>query len=458
MTTPTAIPGARRAPVDVGQQATGTAVSADRDEEWAVRIVQAFAIALFVFPSNSVVKAVGANGYVASLVGLAAMAVWVCSVGFWHHNPFERRNPLRFGFALLWTSSLISYGLMSLSSQTERVQLASGRWLLQLAMMTGVAFVAAEGIRTLHGIRRVVRAVVLGASVASIVGLLQFTLQLDLSPHLRMLPGFELNWEGPAFDYRHGLTRVAGTAIHPIEFGVVGAMVLPLALWQARFASGSRAWRRWAPPLVISGSAVVSVSRSAVVGLVVALAVLLILIPAKDRALGFLLLPVGLVAVFLAVPGYYRTMSDFFLAGSTGTDPSVSARTDDYTLVAEELAGSPVFGQGPGRFIPSNALEILDNQYLATAIDLGLVGLVCLLVFLVLPMAMALSVRRRTLDPRVRWLCAALAGSALASVVCTFTFDSFSFPMFVGTQALIAGLAGACWSQHPITRGGEQAS
>jgi O-antigen ligase len=454
MATPT-MSWAERAPCD---RAAPTAGGANTDEEWPVRIVAAFAIALFVFPSNSVVKAVGANGYVASLVGLAALGVWVGAVGFGRHNPLERRSPLRIGVALLWIASLISYGLMSLSRQTDRVQLAGDRWLLQLAMVTGVAFVASEGIRTLDGLRRVVRAVVLGASVCSIVGLLQFTLRLDLTAYLRMLPGFELNLQAPNLEVRYGLTRVFGTAIHPIEFGVANAMVLPLALWQARFASGSRQWRRWAPPLLISGGAVVSVSRSAVVGLVIALAVLLTLIPAKDRALGFLILPVGLIAVFLAVPGYYRTMSDFFLAGGTGTDPSVSARTDDYSLVTEQLAGSVVFGQGPGRFIPGNALEILDNQYLATAIDLGLVGLTCLLVFLVLPMTMALSVRRRTHDPQVRWLCASLAGSALASVVCTFTFDSFSFPMFVGAQALIAGLAGACWSQHPITPRREQPS
>jgi hypothetical protein len=431
-------------------------VPAGRGEEWAVRILQAFAITLFVFPANAVVRAVGANGYVGSLVGLAALGVWVTAIGFGHYDPLKRRNPLRLGFALLWTSSLISYALMSLHRQPERVQLAGDRWVLQLAMMTGVAFVAADGIRTQEGIRRVVRAIALGASFCSILALLQFTLQLDLSPYLRMLPGLTVNWEVQALDTRQGLARVAGTATHPIELGVVSAMVLPLALWLARFDMGGSAWRRWVPALLLSGGAVVSMSRSAVVGLAGVLAVLLVLIPAKDRTVGLLLLPVGLVGIFIAVPGYYRTMSNFFVAGGTGTDPSVEARTDDYSLVAREMADSPVFGQGPGRFIPRNALEILDNQYLATAIDLGLVGLVCLLVFLALPMTMALSVRRRTLDPQIRWLCAALAGAALASVACTFTFDSFSFPMFVGTQALIAGLAGACWSQHPITREGDR--
>jgi hypothetical protein len=42
-------------------------------------------------------------------------------------------------------------------------------------------------------------------------------------------------------------------------------------------------------------------------------------------------------------------------------------------------------------------------------------------------------------------LCAALAGAALAAAVCSLTFDSLSYPMFVGVYALIIGLIGAGW-------------
>jgi hypothetical protein len=57
----------------------------------------------------------------------------------------------------------------------------------------------------------------------------------------------------------------------------------------------------------------------------------------------------------------------------------------------------------------------------------------------------ALGARSRSADPRLRDLCAALAGAELAAVVCSYTFDSMSFPMFVGVQALVAGLIGAAW-------------
>jgi O-antigen ligase len=90
-------------------------------------------------------------------------------------------------------------------------------------------------------------------------------------------------------------------------------------------------------------------------------------------------------------------------------------------------------------------LHVLDNQYLTTAIELGLLGVVALAFYLVCPVVVALAARRRAIDPELRDLCAALAGASLAAVLCAATFDGFSFPMFFNLQALIAGLAGAVW-------------
>ena len=88
---------------------------------------------------------------------------------------------------------------------------------------------------------------------------------------------------------------------------------------------------------------------------------------------------------------------------------------------------------------------ILDNQYLKTAIELGLIGVVVLVAFFLVPLISALVARRRSGDPELRLLCAALAGAALAAGVCSLTFDSLSFPMFTNVHALVIGLIGACW-------------
>jgi hypothetical protein len=73
------------------------------------------------------------------------------------------------------------------------------------------------------------------------------------------------------------------------------------------------------------------------------------------------------------------------------------------------------------------------------------VGLVALAIFFLVPLISALVARRHSEDPELRMLCGALAGATLAAMVCSFFFDSLSFPMFSGVYALVIGLIGACW-------------
>jgi hypothetical protein len=72
------------------------------------------------------------------------------------------------------------------------------------------------------------------------------------------------------------------------------------------------------------------------------------------------------------------------------------------------------------------------------------VGVLALIVFLLVPAIVALGARRRSTDPELRLLCAALAAAGLVAPVCSLTFDSLSFPMFVNVYALVIGLTGAC--------------
>jgi O-antigen ligase len=121
------------------------------------------------------------------------------------------------------------------------------------------------------------------------------------------------------------------------------------------------------------------------------------------------------------------------------------ARVYDYPEVERLVYQAPWFGHGGGTYLPENLMYILDNQYLKTAIELGLVGVVVLAAYFLVPLISALVARRRSSDPELRLLCAALAGAALAAAACSLTFDSLSFPMFSNVYALVIGLIGACW-------------
>lgn len=409
-----------------------------------VVLLQFFAVTLFVFPSNSVIRIVGANGYVAAIAGLVCLGVWFLNVILGAHNPFAIRNPTQLMLAIVWASTLTSYLMLSIKGTDPVRKMAADNNILALLAISGVALMTAEGLRSLDQVRAVVRALAWGASFSAAVGVIQYVLNLDLAAQIALaMPGFDLSGPSSAIGVRFGLTRVAGTALSPIEFGVVCGMILPLAIWLALSTRDAHRWTRWAPVVLLLGGVVVSVSRSSVVAVVVGLAVFTPMLPAKERLAMVVMAPVALTAVFVFVRGYFATMFEY-IAGAT-SDPSVTTRTDDYAFVDEMILKEPIWGHGPGWYIFRNAVEITDNQYILTAINLGLIGVLALLVLLLGPGVVSLGTRRRTSDPDVRLLCAAVASACLAGTVCSATFDSLAFPMFAGVSALLAGLAGATW-------------
>lgn len=425
----------------------------DPGEETSVRLLQIFSISLFLFPSNAVLSVVGASGYVASLLGLLCFGVWGVATLLGLHHPMMYRSPIRIGFGLLLISTLTSYSLFNLYVQPATEKLGADRWLIQLLSMMGVAFVAAEGLRSFGAVRRVATTLVWAGSFSAVVAVLQYFFGYNLSTYLVQIPGLTVNSEATSFQPREGLIRVAGTGIHPIEFGVVSGLLLPLAICLALYGDRDKPFLRWTPSFLLAFGSVVSVSRSAVLAVVAGMTLFVVLLPVGKRVMGLLLAPIGVVAAFALAPGFLRTITGFFSAGSA--DPSVQARTDDYPLAQELIAETPWFGRGPNNYNPSNPLEIFDNQYLGTAVTLGVLGLLAVVVYMVLPLTTAMSARRRLNDGELRSFGGAVAGSAAATVLCSVSFDSLSFPMFVGVQAMIAGLAGALWCM--ARAGGDEA-
>ena len=410
---------------------------------YAVPILQLFALTVMLIPSDTVIGAIGAQGYAAALVGMFAFAAYLAMILFGLHDPLRHRHPVRTVLCLVWISVLASYVAMDFGTLTVSEAAAADRLLLQLAVITGVALVAAEFVTSLHDVRRVLRALAWGGAFCGVVAALQYWISLDITPFLRDLPGFSVNFDNPAIVDRAALNRVSGTSITAIELGVVGGMLLPLAIYLAIYDTDRSARWRWAPVALIALAIPTSVSRSAVISTVLALAVLVVLMPAPQRLVALCATPLALAAVFMSAPGVIGTLSAFFGAGTN--DDSVQARLYDYPEVERLVEQAPWLGHGGGTYMPVDPMLILDNQYLKTAIELGLIGVVVLAAFFLVPLISALVARRHSDDPEFRLLCAALAGAALSAGVCSLTFDSLSFPMFVNVYALVIGLIGACW-------------
>jgi hypothetical protein len=409
-----------------------------------VPILQLFALAVMVIPSDTVIRAIGAQGYAAALVGWFAFAALMAAVALGLHDPARHRHPIRGVLCAFWLSVLVSYVVMDRSALTAAQAAAADRFLMQLAIITGVALLAAECLTSLRDVRRVLRALNWGGAFCGVVAALQYWISLDITPYLRALPGFSMNFDHPEIDTRDALSRVFGTSITPIELGVVAGMLLPLAIYLAMYETERTAWKRWAPVALIALAIPSSVSRSAIISVALALSVLIVLLPTRQRLVALCLGPLGVAGVFMSAPGVIGTLTAFF--GSASSDDSVRARLYDYPEVERLVHQAPWFGHGGGTYlVPENPNYILDNQYLKTAVELGLVGLVVLIAYFLVPLICALVARRYTSDPELRLLCAALAGAALAAGVCSVTFDSLSFPMFSNVYALVIGLIGASW-------------
>ena len=413
----------------------------------AVVMVQAFAVAVMVFPSDIIIKAVGADGYPAILIAYAMLLAWVAATLFGFHNPLRYRYPVRMALLTLWLVSLVSYVFIDPAIVTPLEQASGDRWLMQLAGVTGVILVTAECLRSLEDIRRVLRALTWGGAFCGIVALLQFRLSLDITPYLRwLLPGFSLNGiaSGNAEIILRGtLNRAFGTAIDPIELGVSAGMLLPLAVYLAMWDTKRSGFGRWFPVFCIAAASTASVSRSAVLAIVVSMGVFVVAMRPVQRLKAIAATPLVLAVIFLSSHGLIGTLKSFIVAGTN--DPSIAHRVNNYPFVEQMVAKAPWFGQGGGTYIAKTAVNIFDNQYLTTAVELGLVGVVALVFFFLWPATAALVARKRAADPELRDLAAALAGAALAGAVCSATFDSLSFPMFVNLEALVLGLIGAVW-------------
>ena len=155
-----------------------------------------------------------------------------------------------------------------------------------------------------------------------------------------------------------------------------------------------------------------------------------------------------------ARPGLLGTLVGNLL--HTSSDPDVTHRQQDLARSGFLLANSVWFGRGFNTFIPKEftppgqPVASLDNQYLGTLIETGIVGLVSLILLLIIWMFTALGARRRAHDERTRDLGLALTASSLVLIVGFYVFDVFSFDVIANTMFVLLGITGALWRLAPV--------
>lgn len=399
-------------------------------------------VVLLLWPSAMRVSGLGAAGAPIVIFGVLAFGLWA----------FERVKGSRWtlglparllaAVGLLSASLILSYVRANLRPDLDLLELsAADRGLMTVLASVGVLLFVASVVRTEDRLRSAIRYIVLAGSVAALLGVVEFFTGFNPVP-LVQLPGLDeqaSNWDNG----RSGFTRVFATAAHPIEYSVVMAMVLPLALHLAFRAEGRRQWWLWWTCVALLGAVLpMTVSRTAVLALA---AVGLVLFPGWSwrRRINMLFAAlVGVVGMRAVVPGLIGTIRSLFT--SADTDPSVSARTSDYEDAYSYLVDNPFFGRGFGTFVPSR-YGFLDNEFLMTAVTGGIIGLIALLVLFLVPLGMGATLVHRALTDERRDLARSLSAGLLAAFVTAATYDSMSFSTARGLTYLYIGLLGALW-------------
>jgi O-antigen ligase len=306
-----------------------------------------------------------------------------------------------------------------------------------------VGIMVVDSLRGLHRIDKLLRIIIYGCAFSAAIGLIQFFTGLDPT-HYMVLPGLRAVDNVETLLARSIFRRPSGTAGHPIEFGVVSAVATPLAAHYAFRAKDHdrRMWPWWLCVIVLAVGAMVSLSRPAILGLVAAGLVLLPTWSGK-RQLHTLIATVlftGLMRLF--VPGLIGTL--FSLFNNLSGDPSIQHRQQDYARASVQIAQHPWLGRGFGTYLPAK-YGPLDNQYLGTLVETGIVGLAALVVVLIAGAYAAVQIRRVAKDPVIRDLAQTLLASLSVIMVADATYDAFGFIMATGLCFMLVGICGAMW-------------
>ncbi|MCW2540866.1 MAG: hypothetical protein JWN95_2591 [Frankiales bacterium] len=401
-----------------------------------VRLLTLLIVLLIGIPSRLIFSPLGSAGTPALVLGMVMLVLWLAALitGYIRYD----HQPLRVVTWLFLGAVMISY-VAATTRPIDAVEIrAADRGLISVLGWVGILLFALDGPRSRADLDLLLRRLCWAGGLQGVFGIVQFATGLPLTNYL-VIPGLTVNSDLGSVIGRDGLTRPAGTTIHPIEFGAVLTMILPIALHYALHDRHRKQAARWFPVVAIAAAVPISISRSAILSAAV---VLLILLPTwarplRRRAYAFIV-ALGLV-LYVTVPGLIGTLTSLFTGISQ--DSSATSRTDSYQLATEFIARAPIFGRGFRTFLPT--YRILDNQYLGLAIELGLVGVSIFLIFLLTATFGSMAVRRGNTDQSTRSLGQAFAASVGAAGLSFAVYDAFSFPMAASLLFLIVGCSGA---------------
>ncbi|MEO6826042.1 MAG: O-antigen ligase family protein [Microbacteriaceae bacterium] len=245
-----------------------------------------------------------------------------------------------------------------------------------------------------------------------------------------------------AVSLRAGSNRSFASAQHPIALSVALGIIIPIALYLAAHGGRPRnpISRRIVYALgvaILLGGILCTVSRTGIVMLGIMFLVVLALRPRLAAVIFAFAFPIALIVAAVVPKLVNSTVGTLFnidtLIASQFSNPGYrgQGRLADLGPALATFRQNPLFGTGIGSRVvvgPSSNSNILDNQWLGTLLDAGLLGVAGLVVFLLVPIIMLIVFAFRG-QPGQKYasLAVAIAISTIGYGAAMFFYDAFSF-------------------------------
>jgi polysaccharide biosynthesis protein PslJ len=355
-----------------------------------------------------------------------AIALWTLSL-LAQPDVALRRSGLE-GPVLVYAFALVASDFANPGRAAEFQSYVIRALTLALSVVVVFYFVVSV-VRTFSQVLAILKVLVAGSAV--LAGLAMIESRTGWSPfqHLDHVP--LLQQTASLTPETRGTLRALGSAEHPIAFGALFVIVAPLALYLALRIG--RWW--WATVVILTAGTFATVSRTAVVMLVGASLVFLVLRFRETWRLAPLLIPI-VILIHLVVPGALGAVKVAFsppggLIAEHSSEEFVvgSGRLADVGPSLALFREKPLLGYGYGTVQtsgPDANARILDNQWLSSLLNVGLVGVLSL-VWLFTRFIRDVGRRARHERTVDGWLLVALVASVAAFGVGMFTYDAFAF-------------------------------
>ena len=414
-----------------------------------------FVAMLWVIPFDSVILPIGTPvDATLDRVFLVLLAgVWLFSDSAKPRDRSVRHSPIHWAFA-----SFTLVALLSILLRDETLVRIGGLDLAvkQLALLIsyGVFFALAASIIRPAELPKLIKAMLALACFTAFAVIVEYRIGTNvfhdwIGP---LFPGY-VRPEGLGTWDSIGRKLVYGPSVQPLAVAVMFSLALPFALaWLLKAKEQRDRLLYAAVVLLLIGAAVATQKKTSMVGPLVCIAVFCIYRPRAMARLAPLAIVLVGVIHFLA-PGALGAVVDQFAPSSVTRVNTTQDRVSDYSAVKPDLAGHLLLGRGYGSY-DQKQHRILDNEYLALAIGVGLLGVLAYLAILATAFFSAHPAARSG-DPTRAPPALAAAVAIVVSLVAGMILDFLSFPQLPYLFCLIAAIAYVC-GRDWVTRGATQ--